>query len=102
MGRKLAAGETRKRSVSLSLSDEVLDGLDRNCELLRARIRDGFDWSECENADSVIDGINRSLLVRQLVGFLSTPQGLEIVFNSMSLGFESQGIHRKTQTDLFT
>jgi hypothetical protein len=102
MPRKIPEGETRKRSVSLSLSDKVIEGLDKNCEVLKTRIRDDFEWSDLKELERALKGITRSYLVCQVAEILSTPQGLGILYNSMSLGFIAQGVNPKKQTELFT
>lgn len=80
MPRLLKEGEARKVSLSVSVDENILNGVDENIKRIHSWLKSRFNVSDKELRE-----ISRSYFIRECLTLFSRPECAEIIKNSASL-----------------
>lgn len=98
MGRPKKNPEELKHIMTISLTQKEIRELDANIELIRQNLVNSYDLPE-DQISSFNAGFNRSAMIREFIGLMSSKAGYMLLFGSMISALDSLGFKHKEDNE---
>lgn len=94
MGRPKKNPEELKQMIAISLTKKEIQHLDENIELIRQNLISSYDLPE-DQINAFNAGFNRSAVMREFIGLMSSKAGYTLLLGSMMSALDSLGFQRR-------
>lgn len=83
-----------KQMIAISLTKGEIKCLDENIDCIRKSLLDSYELSE-EQIKTVNAGFNRSAIIREFIGLMTSKAAENLLLGSMMAAFDSFGFQKK-------
>lgn len=94
MGRPKKNPDELKQMIAISLTKKEIKHLDENIELIRQNLVNSYELPE-DQINAFNAGFNRSAMIREFIGLMSSKAGYMLLLGSMINALDSLGFQKK-------
>lgn len=100
MGRPKKNPEELKQIIAISLTRAEIDALDANIEAIRVNLANAYNLTD-EQRKAWNSTFNRSAIIREFIGLMSSKAGYSLLIGSMMQALDSLGFSPANETRSF-